>query len=119
MSNIHPYIYKAEVREVVDGDTYDFDLDLGFNIKRRTRIRLLGVDTAEIHTVEEGSEEYKKGMAHKRFVEDRLSKADGIFLRTHNDPETGTYGRWLGEVLVDGDNLSDLLTEEFPELLHS
>jgi len=116
MSDMHPYTYKAQVQNVVDGDTFDLLLDLGFRTKRYIRARLLGVDTAEIHNVEEGSDEYERGVAHMEFVKSKISEADQILVRTYKNDDTGKYGRWLVEIVVDGNEISDLLTEEFTGL---
>lgn len=56
------FVYQAKCVDVVDGDTIDLDIDLGFSmIRSSTRIRLKGVDTHEIFFVDNDSEEYKKG----------------------------------------------------------
>ena len=123
-----PWTYRARVSptaDVVDGDTLDPTIDLGFGTIRRgreARIRLLGVDTHEIHTVSDDSEEYQRGWREKQFVEHWLMKAreehDGDFpllLRTVKGDERGKYGRWLAEVyrLWDGECLNERLKEEF------
>jgi len=86
------------------------------------RVRLLGVDTHEIHTVSEDSDEYQRGWREKQFVEHWLLKAreehDGDFpllIRTVKGDERGKYGRWLAEVyrLWDGECLNELLKEKF------
>ena len=62
------YEYRAELKRVVDGDTYDFTVDLGFRVSKDIRIRMLGVDTAETYGVKKESDEYKRGMEHKQWV---------------------------------------------------
>jgi micrococcal nuclease len=110
------YQYKAELIEVVDGDTYDFWVDLGFESFKRVRVRLLGLDTHEIYGTEKSSAEYRHGLEEKRFAEEQLSEADEIYLRTYKNDETGKYGRYLAEVYVDGDDVKELLTEQFDRL---
>ena len=106
--------YAATVKRVVDGDTMDLTIDLGFRILTQVRCRLLGVDTPETYGVKKGSEEYQKGMAAKSFVKDWLhdhgegyiETSDGhtlarIVVRSHDGgpPRAGKYGRWLVEVM--------------------
>ena len=66
------YRYRAELDRVVDGDTLDVLIDLGFYIKIKERIRLEGMDTPEIYGVPQDSEEYRRGMEAKEYVERRL-----------------------------------------------
>lgn len=112
----HLYSYEAQLLNVVDGDTYDFQVDLGFNTYKRLRVRLLEVDTAEIYGVKMESKEYKRGQRQKEFVSDNLNSADKIVLKTYEGEETGKYGRYLAEVFVDDKSLSDLLIDNFEEL---
>jgi micrococcal nuclease len=114
------WIVPGSLIDVVDGDTIDMTVDLGFSLTKEVRVRLLGVDTAEIYGVERGSEEYSRGMAHKRFVEEWV--ATGVAdSETEEYPfdlfiakDTGKYGRFLAEVrrLSDDRSLTaDLLAE--------
>lgn len=110
------YEYRAELERVVDGDTYDFQVDLGFHVFTRIRIRMLGVDTAETYGVKKESDEYQRGMEHKRFVEEWLDEADEIFIETEKD-EQGKYGRWLARVYNEsGESLNVALQEEYPDV---
>ena len=68
------YRYRAELDRVVDGDTLDVVIDLGFYIRIKERIRLEGVDTPEIYGVPQDSEEYRRGMEAKKYVERRLNE---------------------------------------------
>jgi len=98
---------------VVDGDTYDFEVDLGFHVFTRIRVRMLGVDTAETYGVKKESEEYQNGIEQKRFVEDWFDVSDEIFIETEKD-EQGKYGRWLARVYNEsGESLNVALIEEF------
>ncbi len=112
----HLYTYETQLLNVVDGDTYDFQVDLGFNVYRKLRVRLLDVDTAEIYGVKMESKEYKRGQRQKEFASDKLNSADTIVLKTYEGNETGKYGRYLAEVFVDDKSLSDLLIDNFDEL---
>jgi micrococcal nuclease len=110
------YEYRAELERVVDGDTYDFTVDLGFRVQKKIRIRMLDIDTAETYGVEKESDEYKRGMEHKRFVEDWFDSAEEIRVKTEKD-EKGKYGRWLARVYnEDGKMLNAALMDEYPEV---
>ena len=97
------YNYSAKVVRVVDGDTVDFDVDLGFKTTLRLRGRLVGVDTPE-----RGHADWGKA---KDMLSDLLTEhadEDGrIQIHTH---KTGKYGRWL----VDIDNVNKTLSEILP-----
>lgn len=108
---IRMWTYQATVERVVDGDTLDLDIDLGFRIHSRQRVRLHGVDTPEIHGVRHDSEEYAQGMAARDFVERWIDEHGGAFgdgptaesvvrIRSYDggQPRAGKYGRWLVDV---------------------
>ena len=67
--------YQARCVEVVDGDTQDVIVDLGFHIQRRIRLRLQGVDTHETYGVSHDSEAYRRGKRETEFVEEWLEAA--------------------------------------------
>ena len=104
------HIYSAKVVRVVDGDTADAMIDLGFDTWVKKRIRFYGVDTWESRT--RNLEEKKKGLAAKAYVKDILENSDeGKFLlKSHG---VGKYGRVLGELFVKGNDTSvnELLKE--------
>ena len=102
--------YKAKVTRVVDGDTFDCTLDLGFDIYLKQRCRMMGMDTPESRTRD--LEEKAKGLEAKAYVKDLLENSDdGKFsIISHG---TGKYGRVLGEIYVKGHekSLNELLKE--------
>jgi len=105
--------YNAKVSRVVDGDTLDLRVDLGFTASVDIRVRLYGMDTPEVYGVKKDSEEYKKGMEAHEFVNQWLLKTgtllDAPVVITSFDGKklgTGKYGRWLAEVYRDGDSVS-------------
>lgn len=105
------YEYSANLKNVVDGDTYDLHIDLGLRIYSKARVRLLGVDTPEIFSVKRDTPEWKRGHAAKTYVEEWFAAHGPTFrIRTHKD-ETGKYGRWLVEVsdLESGEDLAEKL----------
>ena len=92
------YEYKCKIDRVVDGDTVDVDIDLGFGIwLRKERVRLYGIDTPECRTRD--LEEKKYGLAAKSFVQDLLPVGSMQTLRTRKD-DKGKFGRILGEFVV-------------------
>ena len=102
--------YNGTLVKVLDGDTIDCYIDLGFDLKIKKRIRYMGIDTWESRT--KNLEEKKKGLAAKDYVKDLLENSDeGKFsLISHG---TGKYGRVLGEIYVKGHekSLNELLKE--------
>ena len=104
------HIYSAKLQRVVDGDTCDALIDLGFDTWVKKRIRFFGVDTWESRT--RNLEEKKKGLAAKEYVKDLLENSDeGKFLlKSHG---VGKYGRVLGELFVKGhkQSVNELLKE--------
>jgi micrococcal nuclease len=105
------YTYPATIVRVVDGDTYDAEIDLGFRIKSCVRLRLGGVDTPETFGVKRDSEEYANGVRARTFVEDWLADCElAVWVRTR---KTGKYGRWIAEVYRTDDpvGLAEALLE--------
>ena len=89
--------YRAKVIKIVDGDTVDFDVDLGFRISIRIRTRLLGVDTPE-----RGHEDWAKATSVlTNLLNEQKDEEDYVRIQT---TKTGKYGRWL--VNIDGVNES-------------
>ena len=104
------YEYRCEVVHIVDGDTVDVDIDLGFGVwMKKQRIRLYGIDTPESRTRD--LEEKKYGLAAKKFLTGMLDDEAGITLKTHKDAE-GKFGRILGDIIVDNVSMSDTMIKE-------
>ena len=92
------YEYKVANIEVVDGDTVDVDIDLGFGIwMRNQRIRLYGIDAPESRTKDKIEKVF--GLAAKKRLEEILSMSDDIVLRSVKDIR-GKFGRILGDFVV-------------------
>ena len=90
------YEYRCKVVKIIDGDTVDVDIDLGFGVwLPKERVRLFGIDTPESRTRD--LEEKKYGLAAKKFLTGMLDDDGGIILKTHKD-KTGKFGRILGEL---------------------
>ena len=99
------YTYKICVLKVVDGDTIDAEIDLGFDIKVKKRVRFLGINAPESRTRD--LEEKAKGLAAKGRVKQLLEGCDNIQLKSHG---IGKFGRCLGEIMLDKVDGSEKLT---------
>jgi len=93
---LNPWIYNAEVKKVVDGDTFDIVIDLGFDTLKKGRVRLYGVNTPESRT--SNAEEKQKGLAAKEFTDQWLTRANHkVKIETVID-KNEKYGRVLAKV---------------------
>lgn len=97
-----PFVYRARPGRVVDGDTLDVVVDLGFHLTATLRLRLLGVNTPELH--DDNTEVRAAAVKARTFVESWVSKLDPgaawpILVRTE---KSDVFGRWLAEVWADG-----------------
>lgn len=99
------YEYRVKkVTNVVDGDTVDVDLDLGFNISYSQRVRLAGIDTPESRT----SDKFEKslGLEAKDYLKSKLKDATIVVIKTEKPDSSEKYGRILGWIYVDGNTVS-------------
>ena len=110
------YNYKISPLRVIDGDTIDAEIDLGFDVKIKKRIRFMGINTPESRTRD--LEEKARGLAAKDRVKQLLDGCKNVTLKSHG---VGKFGRCLGEIMldmVDGQekltlvNLNELLIKE-------
>jgi len=99
------YTYHIELIRVIDGDTIDAYIDLGFDVKVKKRIRFMGINTPESRTRD--LVEKKKGLAAKARVIELLEDCKNVQLESHG---VGKYGRCLGEIFIDRIEGQDLLT---------
>lgn len=100
------YEYKALVTRVVDGDTIDAEIDLGFGMYSRQRLRLYGINTPETRTRD--LEEKEAGLEAKKVVTDTIL-GKRVTIRTE---KAGKFGRYLVEVILEnGTNLNNYLVE--------
>ena len=110
------YEYRAKLIRILDGDTIDAEIDLGFNVWIKERIRMYGINTPESRTKD--AEEKIKGLAAKARLNELLEQyaEDGFILRSHLGDKKGKFGRILGEIIikeVSGEiNLNQTLIEE-------
>tara|TARA_B100001175_G_scaffold127823_1_gene108754 strand:+ start:2273 stop:2689 length:417 start_codon:yes stop_codon:yes gene_type:complete len=90
---MNPHIYRADITRVVDGDTCDVTLHLGFDILYKGRVRLTGIDTPESRTRD--LVEKKFGLASKQYFKDWAAKYDSVLVES---TEKGKFGRILGRI---------------------
>ena len=109
------YIYRARVTRVIDGDTVDADIDLGFNQFKRDRIRLMGIDTPESRT--RNRDEKRLGLAAKARLKELVAAAPlikgkkQIFLQTSKEGK-GKFGRILGTLWINDEDVCAVLIRE-------
>jgi micrococcal nuclease len=105
------YQYKAIITKVIDGDTVDVDIDLGFDVwLKNQRIRLYGIDTPESRTSDKVEKVF--GNLAKAKVLHFCPVGEQIVLQTKTDDSRGKYGRILGELITkDGVNVNTYLVD--------
>lgn len=102
---VKPYYYNAKVLEVYDGDTITTEIDLGFSIKMKVKIRLANIDTPEV----KGSEK-SEGIKVREYLREMILGRN-IVLETIKDSKS-KYGRILGIIHLDGLNINQHLINE-------
>ena len=103
------YEYKCKVIRVVDGDTIDVVIDLGFSILHKCRVRLLGIDTPESRTRD--LDEKARGKLAKDFLSFCLASSDEHIIKTSVDSK-GKFGRVLGTIYCDESNINQLMIDK-------
>ena len=96
--------FVEEVRNVVDGDTIDVVIDLGFDILFASRVRLAGIDTPESRTTDKA--EKALGLEAKEYLKKQLKDAKSVVIRTEKMNSSEKYGRILGWVYINGESES-------------
>ena len=102
------YYYKAKLDRVIDGDTIDAMIDLGFDTWVHKRIRLFGINCPETRTKD--LEEKAKGLRSKDFLKDLFIETGGSFVL--QSLGVGKYGRCLGKIYINNININELLLKE-------
>jgi len=105
------YEYNCKVTRVVDGDTIDVILDLGFSILHKCRVRLYGIDTPESRTRDK--DEKARGKLAAKFLKDSIDKGKTVVLQSKLKDSKGKYGRVLGSVIVDDVDLNEKMILNF------
>ena len=103
------YEYKFKLDRVVDGDTIDVVIDLGFSILHKCRVRLLGIDTPESRT--RHLDEKARGKLAKDFLSFCLASSDEHIIKTSVDSK-GKFGRVLGTIYCDESNINQLMIDK-------
>ena len=96
--------YVRKVEGVVDGDTIDVLIDLGFDILFASRVRLAGIDTPESRTKDLA--EKALGLEAKEYLKKALKDAKSVVIKTEKMDSSEKYGRILGWVYINGDTVS-------------
>lgn len=96
--------YVKKVTNVVDGDTIDVDIDLGFDISFSSRVRLAGIDTPESRTSDKA--EKVLGLESKEYLKSKIKDAKSVVIKTEKMDSSEKYGRILGWVYLDGSDVS-------------
>jgi micrococcal nuclease len=101
-----------QVTKVVDGDTIDVDIDLGFSISYSQRLRLAGIDTPESRTTDKL--EKSLGLESKDYLKTKLKDAKDIVVKTEKPDSSEKYGRILGWIYVNGNakSLNEQMIED-------
>ena len=100
---MYEYFVK-NVTNVVDGDTIDVLIDLGFDILFQSRVRLAGIDTPESRTRD--LKEKALGLESKEYLKKQLKDAKSVIIKTEKMNSTEKFGRILGWIYVNGDTVS-------------
>ena len=96
--------FVEEIKNVVDGETIDVVIDLGFDILFASRVRLAGIDTPESRTTDKA--EKALGIEAKEYLKKQLKDAKSVVIRTEKMNSSEKYGRILGWVYVNGESES-------------
>lgn len=103
------YEYKCHITRIVDGDTVDANIDCGFDIIFKSRIRLYGVDTPESRTRD--LDEKARGKMASAFLQEQINKAELVKVKTKLDKK-GKFGRVLGCIIADDIDLNQAMIEK-------
>ena len=103
------YEYACTVEKVVDGDTIDVVLDLGFDILYKSRVRLFGIDTPESRT--RNKDEKARGKMASAFLKEAIEDGEKVVIQTKLKDSRGKFGRVLGDVVVDDININQLMVK--------
>jgi micrococcal nuclease len=96
--------YIKEVTKIVDGDTIDVIIDLGFDVMFKSRVRMAGIDAPESRTRD--LDEKKLGLEAKEYLKHAIESATDIVIKTEKMNSSEKYGRILGWVFLDGSDVS-------------
>ena len=101
------YQYKASLNRIIDGDTIDVNIDLGFDVKIKQRVRLYGINTPEVRTKD--LKEKEKGIEATEYLKKILQRT--FIIQTILN-KRGKYGRVLGIIWVKEENINERMVNE-------
>ena len=107
------WTYRCKLKKVIDGDTVDVDIDLGFGIwQMNERVRIMGIDTPESRT--RNKIEKKFGLAAKARLKSLLGPKPVLqtTISKKGEDMKGKFGRVLGDFLYDGKKVSEIMCQE-------
>ena len=96
--------HVKKVTNVLDGDTIDVEIDLGFDISFNSRVRLAGIDTPESRTRDKA--EKVLGLESKEYLKSKIKDAKDVVIKTEKMDSSEKYGRILGWIFLDGSKVS-------------
>ena len=99
----------VKLKKIVDGDTIDVVLDLGFDILYKSRVRLYGIDTPESRT--RNLDEKVRGKMASAFLRKAIEEGEKVCIQTKLKDSRGKFGRVLGDVVVDGVNINQSMVD--------
>ena len=105
------YEYKCQIDRVVDGDTVDVVLDLGFSILHKARVRLYAIDTPECRT--RNKDEKARGLLAKNFIVQAVNSGKNFVIQTHLKDSKGKFGRILGTLIIDDLDINEALVDNY------
>jgi micrococcal nuclease len=103
--NYSPYVYKAFITSVFDGDSCTAKLDLGMRVSMDIKIRLYGINAPEMRGGEKGN-----GVRSREYLRNLILGKD-VIIKTYKD-KTEKYGRWLAEIFVDNQSVNNIMVED-------
>ena len=98
--------YNAKVNRVIDGDTIDATLDLGFNVKLDLKIRMAGINTPELKSKD--PEEKAKAQEARAFLKEKIEGKDIVL----DSKGLDKYGRWIGVIRLGTENINDTMVKK-------
>lgn len=102
------YEYKCYVSRIIDGDSLEASIDLGFGIMFNSKVRLYGIDTPESRTRDE--DEKVRGLLAKQYLESKINSAKQVIIQTEKDAK-GKFGRVLGKLFADKININQSMID--------
>jgi micrococcal nuclease len=112
LNNSSLYLYKAVPFYIVDGDTCDMEIDLGFETNVKTRFRLYGINAWET-----SGKDKEKGLKAKQFLDEKI-KNKPVFIVSIKD-KRDKYGRWLAVILLPTDGGYSIINQELVDQQHA